>query len=615
MISVYDSKCIDFNNNGLVVLNECISCTIEEELNGTYEATIEHPIDERGKWKELLEGNIIKADGQLFRVYRKAKTLKGIKIYARHIFYDLLNNFLEDVRPTNLGGADALYWVLYNTQYMHPFTCGGNVEGPNTRYFIRKNPVEAIMGADGIINNWGGEIVRNNFDIQLLNARGSDKGFLISYGKNIEGIEETLDMDSVCTRMMPKGANELLLPERYVDSQYINNYPHPIIKMVEFSNIGVSVENGITEEMAIVLLRESTQQQMLTSKIDIPKSNYKINLVELEKTEEYKNYSMLQKAELGDIVTIKHSKLNINLKQKVIKTKKNILTGRLEGTELGDFKANIATSINSVGAKVDSLAQKVEVVVEDVGLQIANISQNLIIDVHNVSDKVDSLSQNIVTKNIIVSDSITGLSSGLNLFTLKDYNSLNLWTDGEGSPLNLWTSKANSHINLWTDGDNSSSEFTTAGVGSHIGMLTTGNESPIELNTAGTNSYIRLYSSDFIEIAANKKLIIKATDVSIETSITTTSDVNVGNTLKLQPRPITANDPNPPTAIAGRIYFDGVDFKFCGDGTAWNKLNLVNDKLKLPILAVPPTAEAGTIYFDGTNFKACKNGIDWVTII
>ena len=39
-----------------------------------------------------------------------------------------------------------------------------------------------------------------------------DRGVLISYGKNVIGIDETLDMGSVVTRLMPIGKDGLLLP-------------------------------------------------------------------------------------------------------------------------------------------------------------------------------------------------------------------------------------------------------------------------------------------------------------------------------------------------------------------------------------------------------------------
>lgn len=156
IISIYDSKCTDFNNNGLVVLNDCITCNIDEKLNEIYELTITYPIIKDGKWKYLLEGNIVKADGQLFRCYYKSKILSTITINCRHIFYDLLYNFLEDVRPTNKTGLQALQYILDNTQAPNSFTCNGDVAGTNTIYFVKTNPVDAIMGTNSLLSNYQG---------------------------------------------------------------------------------------------------------------------------------------------------------------------------------------------------------------------------------------------------------------------------------------------------------------------------------------------------------------------------------------------------------------------------------------------------------------------------
>jgi phage minor structural protein len=388
MINLYDSKETSFNHNGIVVLNECISCNIPEELNGLFELELEYPLldsvksrvtitptqivgetiigeteihEKLAKWTYLLEGNIIKADGQLFRIYRKIKNLKSIKINARHIYYDLIDNFLEDVRPTNLSGAGALDYVLTHTQYAHTFTPMGDVGGSNTKYFVRKNPIEAIMGSDGIINTWGGELVRDNFIIKLLGDRGLDRGVLVSYGKNIQGIEETLDMDGLATRIMPLGKDALMISEKYIDSQYINNFPHPKVKVVEFTEIETELE-----------LRAAAQAYILNSKCDIPQFNYKIDFLELSKTDQYKKYAVLERVYLGDTVTIKHSKLNINLKAKVIKIIKNVLTKRIEKIELGSFKPNIATAINN---SVNAVKQEIVQVKSDYQKAIDNATQ------------------------------------------------------------------------------------------------------------------------------------------------------------------------------------------------------------------------------------------------
>lgn len=345
MIQIYNSPTINFSKNGRA-MHEALSCYVEEELNGAYEAELEYPIDKIGKWKELVNGNLLKIDNQVFRIYNKRKSLDGIMINARHLFYDNLDNFLEDVRPENLSGVAAGQWILARTQYPHLFTVTGNLGGLGTRYFIRKNVVEAFMGENGILNSWGGEIERDNYNIILHAHRGTDRGVHIRYGKNILGIEEALNIDDVCTRMMPIGKDGLLLPEKYIDSPHLGNYPYPKIKTVEFKD-AETVED----------LRAAAQDLMDDGEIDIPKANYKVDFIELSKTEEYKDYQVLERVYLGDTVTIKHSKLNMDLKARVIKLRRNILTGRIENLELGYFLPNLAASLNGVGSVLINIAE------------------------------------------------------------------------------------------------------------------------------------------------------------------------------------------------------------------------------------------------------------------
>ena len=48
MIFVYPPDCTDFSTNGNGALSP-ISCEVTETLNGEYEVTLVHPIDEAGK--------------------------------------------------------------------------------------------------------------------------------------------------------------------------------------------------------------------------------------------------------------------------------------------------------------------------------------------------------------------------------------------------------------------------------------------------------------------------------------------------------------------------------------------------------------------------------------
>ncbi|WP_251861976.1 phage tail spike protein [Clostridium sp. Marseille-Q2269] len=387
MIKLFEPTATDFTTNGVTILTNAIDAEILEELNGAYTLTFKYPIEKPKIVKGIIQSNvnvitnkstivgtrtdvnlhpksyflqkdyIVYANGQAFRIYNVKRDMSTIEVNCRHIFYDLLDNFLEDVRPTKLNRLDALKWILERTQYPHKFTATGNLGGTNTRNFIRKNVVESIMGEESILSTWGGEIVRDNFSIGIWDSRGNDRGVLIQGGKNLVGIEEDLNTDNVITRVMPTGLDEndtvIMLPEKYIDSPYINAYPHPKVRHIHYGDIKVNKETGITKDDVIRLLRLRVKELYEVEKVDIPEVNYKVDFIELSKTEEYKNYISLEKVEVGDTVTVRYNKLNLDIKAKVIKTTKRQLgnTWINDTVELGNFKKDISNSLN----KIDSI--------------------------------------------------------------------------------------------------------------------------------------------------------------------------------------------------------------------------------------------------------------------
>ena len=60
MICVYPADCTDFSTNGNGTLAP-LSAEVTETLNGEYELTLVHPLDEAGKWQRLTEGRILRA--------------------------------------------------------------------------------------------------------------------------------------------------------------------------------------------------------------------------------------------------------------------------------------------------------------------------------------------------------------------------------------------------------------------------------------------------------------------------------------------------------------------------------------------------------------------------
>ena len=332
MLCIYDKKTIkgNFDNNGLGVLNEPILAEVTEELNGQYYLEIEYPANSK-KTIYLKEFNIIKADNQLFRIYKVEKVQsidKRVKVYANHIYYDLANYFIEDERPTNASVKTAMQKAMIS-DLSTIYSVDSDITIANTLYMVELSPAEAMFK---IIDRWGqGELVRDNYDIKILKQRGEDNGVLIKYGKNISGLKITIDTSDVVTKIYPKGANGVKLYEKYIN---VPNWdsdlypPFPIIKKVEIKEA----------EDEVTLRKVATE---LAKTIGLNSINIQVDFIELSKSREYLRFKALEKVNVGDIVTVRHSEFDIDVKVKVIKVKKDLLTGintKVElGQPLGDF--------------------------------------------------------------------------------------------------------------------------------------------------------------------------------------------------------------------------------------------------------------------------------------
>ena len=369
MIKLFEKDEVTFTSNGITVLNNLIKATSKEVLNGLYSAEFEAAYDSVDKWKEIIEGRIIHADGQPFRIYRTRKGMRSLYIYTRHVFWDLVYNEVRDIRPTNKGAQDALEDVLGAANYLHPFTAFSDISTPATQYFINRNIADCIMGTDSIITRWNGELKLDGWLISILFQRGQDNEVTISYRKNMLDVEVTEDYDSIITRIRPKGKDGLELPEVYLDSPYIGAYNSPRIKEVEF-DIGISEET--TEEEAITQLREAVTSYFIDTKCDLPVTNIKVDMLNLENTEEYRNFSNLVKVELGDTVTCKHLDLGIDHKSRVISIEKDLLLGRSSKVEIGDFKERVSGNIAKLSDAQKTITQTVERNNSDLSAAILN---------------------------------------------------------------------------------------------------------------------------------------------------------------------------------------------------------------------------------------------------
>ena len=169
-----------------------------------------------------------------------------------------------------------------------------------------------------------------------------------------------IDITGVVTRIYPVGFDGLLLPELFIDSPIIENYIHPKIQKLEFSEIQIDEENGITQEMAVEQLRQAVYEQFNLG-IDKPVITVQVDFLELSRTQEYKNlYSSMEKIYLGDYVEAIVPHLNLNEKLKVISTTYDVLAQKYIEFELSNVDRKESNFINSTNQLIKKL-EKIDI--------------------------------------------------------------------------------------------------------------------------------------------------------------------------------------------------------------------------------------------------------------
>lgn len=349
MIEVYVKGNEDYESNGDMTLTPT-TCEVELTVEGIAELTLEHPIDDLGRWEYLVNDNVIAAPTpyskkQLFRIYDYTKTETEVTAYARHIFYDSAGEMLVDVRPTDKTGQEALDIILSGTKYK----AKTNIKTRSTAYYIRKNIMEAIGGDDenSFINRWGGERMYDNFAVIINDRLGGDYGACAEFGRNMTGIEADISIDDVVTRIIPVSYNGHTLEgeEPWIDSPLIGSYANPRVAVIKFEDVKLLEDCQEGEEgfSTLELLREELKRRCTKeyeNGLDKPKVNYKVDLVEVANTEDYKDYKKLTTIGIGDDVLTKDRKLKINVTARCIRLVYDCIEEENAEVELGNFIEN-----------------------------------------------------------------------------------------------------------------------------------------------------------------------------------------------------------------------------------------------------------------------------------
>lgn len=279
---------------------------------------------------------------QPFRIYRVVPELDKVTVYARHVFYDLLDNMIKSLKPSpSAVGASVVQSLSGACLSAHDFSfysdltsTAEDVEWENV------NPVEAMLGENGLVNKYGAELSRDWYDVFLVKRVGNDTDVSIRERKNLTGISYDVDETDVVTRIMPTGedaeGNILYLPELYIDSPNLNAYTHP-----KWIHLSVSEAKEVTDgdepkskAQCYAEMRKAAQAEF-DAGCDLPTVTLKVDFVNCSDAEEYKQYAALTDIFLGDSVRVMARRIGVEMSMRMTQYTYDCLTRKYTSVALG----------------------------------------------------------------------------------------------------------------------------------------------------------------------------------------------------------------------------------------------------------------------------------------
>ena len=341
---LYAHEETSFTSAGLAILSDCISFTVEEELNGTFEAEFQYPIT--GRHYDLIqEGLIVGATHddsgvlQPFEIYKRSAPIDGkVTFNAHHISYRLSKAVVMPFTATSL--AEALTSIVANIVGGTDFSFSTDMAAAGELKVETPSAVRAILGGEEntLLQVYGGEFEFDKFDVILHNERGTVTDVEIRYGKNLSDLTQEIDESEAYNAIVPfwKDSSKstlVTLPELYIAHD-----PDEELTMMP-----LDLSNQFNKKPTVAQLRNKAQEKFDAGKPWTPSETIEVDFVALWQTDEYERYAELQRVHLGDSVSVYYPALGVIANaQRVVKTVYNTLLDRYDEITLNELKETLA---------------------------------------------------------------------------------------------------------------------------------------------------------------------------------------------------------------------------------------------------------------------------------
>ena len=352
--------------NGNMPLNEAYNDEIVQERNNTYQLTFRFPTSDP-KWELLKEETFLTADDlhgeQDFVIFEIEKENGYVQVYANQVL-SLLNNYVvSGINADRVTGSRAVSLFAGSITREHPFSFFCDIEDRHTFNIKEKNAMEVLAkDKHSILGQWGGDMVRNGYNLRLLKNGGSENESLFMYKKNLSSYQHKTSTKSLKTRITfkttVKGEGENAVDQDFkvvIDSPLISKYSQIYEAVVEVNDQDVKDQDSLIKY---------GKQYYRTSMCDMMEDSLEISVVGQSDVA----------VQMFDVVSIYHEGFGLDVRKKIAKYTYSPMAKKLKSIGFGTFQSSLASAIGGmVSDAVQGESQRLhEILNERLKKEIAN---------------------------------------------------------------------------------------------------------------------------------------------------------------------------------------------------------------------------------------------------
>ena len=325
---------------GNTPLNEAYNDEIVQERNNTYQLTFRFPTSDP-KWELLKEETFLTADDlhgeQDFYIFEVEKQQGYIQVYANQVI-SLLNNYIvSSIDVDRVSGTKVLRAFAGSITRANPFSFFSDIDDRHTLNIKDKNAMEVLAkDKHSILGQWGGDMVRNGYNLRLLKNGGSENESLFMYKKNLSSYQHKTSTKSLKTRITfkttVKGEGEKAPDVDYVvviDSPLLGKYSQIYEAVVEVN------DQNVKDQASLI---EYGKQYFRTSMCDMLEDNLEISVVGQSDVA----------VRMFDVVSIYHEWYGLDVRKKITKYTYSPMAKRLKSIGFGTFQSSLANAIGGI---------------------------------------------------------------------------------------------------------------------------------------------------------------------------------------------------------------------------------------------------------------------------